>query len=524
MKKTSFSIFTFITIVFVFSCKNTSNEFYTIKPEVLKDKIAGGWAGQTIGCTYGGPTEFNFKGTMIQDYQPIPWNDHYIKRNFENNPGLYDDVYMDLSFVSVFDKYGSDAPADSFAHAFANAKFELWHANQVARYNILNGIKPPASGHWLNNPHADCIDFQIEADFAGLMSPGMPNTASEVCDKIGHIMNSGDGWYGGVYIAAMYSLSFISDDINYIVTEALKSIPDSSDFYKCISDVIGWYNKYPDDWKQTWFEVEKKWTEDVGCPEGVFYSYNIDAKVNCAYVVIGLLYGKGDFNKTIDIATRCGQDSDCNPATAGGILGTIKGYEKIPAFWKTSLEEVRDMNFAYTEISINKACKMGYDQAIKMIKRNGGKVSEIEITIKLQKISPVEFEKNFAGHYPIERKVINANFSDSVYFTFEGNGIVLEGSPFFRDNINADRNQVIKAEVYIDSALVETISVPVNYLVRKTELFWKYQLPLKEHVLRIIWLNPDKYIDVHVNEAVIYSDKPAVSIIKHPATYLNSEL
>lgn len=78
-------------------------------------------------------------------------------------------------------------------------------------------------GHWKNNPHADCIDFQIEADFAGIMSPGMPNTASEICDKVGHIMSYGDGWYGGVYVAAMYSLAFISDDIYLVVSEALKT-------------------------------------------------------------------------------------------------------------------------------------------------------------------------------------------------------------------------------------------------------------------------------------------------------------
>mgnify|MGYP003372120165 FL=1 len=124
---------------------------------------------------------------------------------------------------------------------------------------------PPASGHWLNNPHADDLDYQIEADYAGLMSPGMPNTASEISDKIGHIMNYGDGWYGGVYVGAMYSLSFISDDIEFIVTEALKTIPEQSTYYKCMSDVIRWHKEYPDDWKRTWFECEKKWSSDIGC-------------------------------------------------------------------------------------------------------------------------------------------------------------------------------------------------------------------------------------------------------------------
>jgi hypothetical protein len=232
---------------------NNAPKRITFTKEQLKDKIMGGWAGQTIAVTFGGPYEFRFEGTFIQDYQPLLWYDGYLKKTMIENPGLYDDLYMDLTFVDVFEKYGLDAPVDSFANAFAHAGYMLWHANQASRYNLLNGIKAPKSGYWLNNPHADDIDFQIESDFSGLMSPGMPNTASQISDKIGHIMNYGDGWYGGVFIGAMYTLAFTSNDINYIVNEALKVIPRQSNYYKCISDVIKWNKQYPGDWHQTWF-------------------------------------------------------------------------------------------------------------------------------------------------------------------------------------------------------------------------------------------------------------------------------
>ncbi|MBT5425659.1 MAG: ADP-ribosylglycohydrolase family protein, partial [Bacteroidetes bacterium] len=109
----------------------------TIQKDILKDKIMGGWAGQVIGCTYGGPTEFQYNGTMIQDYIPIPWNEDRMEWYYDNAPGLYDDVYMDLTFVQIFETEGLDAPATSHAHAFANAEYMLWHANQAARYNIL---------------------------------------------------------------------------------------------------------------------------------------------------------------------------------------------------------------------------------------------------------------------------------------------------------------------------------------------------------------------------------------------------
>ena len=210
---------------------NVAGKSILFTKEKLQDKIMGGWAGQTIGVTFGGPYEFRFQGTFIDDYQAFLWYDGYLKKTMLENPGLYDDLYMDLTFVDVFEKYGLDAPIDSFANAFANAGYVLWHANQAARYNILNGIKAPMVGHWINNPHADCIAYQIEADFAGLMSPGMPNAASVISDKIGHIMNYRDGWYGGVYVGALYALAFGSDNINYVVEEGLKTIPKQSEFY-----------------------------------------------------------------------------------------------------------------------------------------------------------------------------------------------------------------------------------------------------------------------------------------------------
>jgi hypothetical protein len=83
----------------------------------------------------------------------------------------------------------------------------------------------------------------------------------------------------------MYTLAVYNKNIDFIVNEALKSIPEKSEFYQCISDVIKWHKMYPNDWKQTWFEAQKKWTQDIGCPEGVFNPFNIDAKVNAEYVL-----------------------------------------------------------------------------------------------------------------------------------------------------------------------------------------------------------------------------------------------
>jgi hypothetical protein len=486
----------------------------TMSESVLKDKIKGGWAGQTIGVTFGGPYEFKFNGTFIQDYQPLSWYQGYVKKTMLETPGLYDDLYMDLTFVDVFERLGLDAPVDSFAHAFAHAGYRLWHANQAARYNILNGMKAPATGHWLNSPHADDIDYQIEADYAGLMSPGMPNTASAISDKIGHIMNYGDGWYGGVYFGAMYTLAFVSDDVNYVVNEALKTIPEQSNYNKCIADVIKWHKQYPNDWHQTWFELQKKWSSDLACPEGVYLPFNIDATINSAYVVLALLYGQGDFSKTLEIATRAGQDADCNPSSAAGILGTMMGYSEIPDYWKNNLKDAEDIDFKYTTISLNDVYDIGYKHAIENIKKNGGAVRGTNVQIITQKPKAVRFEKSFPGLYPVAKEKIAIKGGKEISFEFEGTGFILSGDA--RPKNNTSPNYEFKTEVYLDGKILESPTLPTDFTTRRLEVSWKYPLNKGKHTVLVKILNPDDRYDIRNIEYIVFSDKPATtSLLKH---------
>ena len=482
----------------------------TLSIDKLKDKIKGGWAGQTIGVTYGGPTEFKYNGTFIQDYQPIVWYDGYLKKTMEEIPGLYDDVYMDLTFVDVLERLGFDAPVDSFAYAFANAEYKLWHANQAARYNILNGIKAPASGHWLHNPHADDIDYQIEADFAGLMSPGMPNAASHISDKVGHIMNYGDGWYGGIYVGALYALAFVSDDIHFIVSEALKTVPAQSQFYQCMADVIKWHKQYPKDWKQTWFELQKKWADDIGCPDGTFNAFNIDAKINAAYILLGLLYGNGDYGKTLEIAARAGQDSDCNPSSAGGILGTMIGYNKIPAYWKMGLKEVENMDFKYTTMSLNKVYDISYKHAIETIKRNSGTVNGNNVTIRVQRPQTVRMEKAFENMVPVAKVDYTTAITGEQQFEFEGTGFILRGRALKKERNLPEK--VLTAAVYVDGKEEGVFSFPTDFTTRRLEICWKYQLPKGKHTVKLVAKNiPDGY-ELRPMEYLVYSDQPLPKI------------
>lgn len=481
------------------------NAAFSISKEVLKDKIKGGWAGQTIGVTFGWPTEFVYLGTFMQDYQQIKWHDDYVNEAMRVFPGLFDDIYMDLTFVNTFERLGLNSPADSFAHDYARRGYELWHANQVGRYNILQGKKARESGHWLNNPHADDIDFQIEADFAGLMSPGMPNAASEISDRIGHIMNYGDGWYGGVFVANMYAQAFKNKDIKVVVSQALKVIPARSKFYQCVSDVVKWHKKYPDDWKQTWFELQKKWAEEVGCPDGVFHPLDIDAKLNAAYVVLGLLYGNGDFAKTMEISTRAGQDSDCNPSTAAGVLGTMIGYSNIPDYWLNPVKKAEDKIFSYTDLSLNKTYELSFGHALKNIEANGGSIHGDQVLIPVQVPNIVAFEESFAGHYPREKVVHNKVNGEKLVLTTQGIGFVLRGH--LRKKTYGAPDKVIRAKLFIDGVEVEESGFSTIATARKTELFWRYNLPTGKHHVEIRVTEPNPDYELVLTESLEYDAK-----------------
>jgi len=501
-------LFHVIVVLILFThCQPQESDYQTISKAQLRDKIKGAWAGQTIGVTFGYPVEFKYKSTIIPDYEILVWNDSILRNTYENHPGAYDDIYMDLTFVQVFESEGLDAPAESSATAFAEAEYPLWFANQTARRNILDGLTAPASGHWLNNPCADDIDFQIEADFAGIMAPGMVNSAVGVCDKIGHIMNYGDGYYGGVYVAAMYSLAFISSDIDYIVREALRVIPAESQFAQTMSDVIRWHAEDPQDWKATWFKVHRKWSSEVGSAVGVFDSFNIDAKINAAWVLMGLLYGEGDFTRTLEIATRCGDDADCNPATAGGILGALKGYAAIPSYWKQGLADVEPINFKYTNISLRDVYELSFKHALQMIQENGGNVKDDILTIKQQHPQVVPLEVAFEGHFPTSKPKIDVVLKDSLNYQFEGKGFVMRGKAIK----TGVEDYVFEVQMSIDRERAGIVKLPTDFIKRGFYPFWQFQLEDSVHIIELQVLNPTDSAHIYLQEILIYGSEPMVA-------------
>ena len=394
-------LFTFLIV----GCQ--SEQYKIITEDELRNRIAGGWAGKMIGVSYGEPTEFVYNGVINED--PINWNPEALRRSINQ-----DDLYVQMSFMMTMDEFGLDAPAEKFGEAFANAGYMLWHANRGARMNIWNGIKPPNSGHPDFNLHADDIDFQIEADYIGLMCPAMPQTSNHICDKIGHIMNYGDGVYGGMFVSALYAAAYFEDDVKEVLYKSMKSIPVESQYHQILSDVIDGYNKNPDDWKKTWKEIYAKWGEvDICC---ALSEFNIDAKLNGAFIAMGLLYGEGDFEKTMEVSTRCGADSDCNPSNCAGVMGIILGYDNLSSDWTKYIDEISDSLFIYTNYSFNIAVERTLHYAKKLIVDNGGKFENGKLYIKEQEPVPAKLEVSFPGTVPKEKVTID----DEDYWEWKG--------------------------------------------------------------------------------------------------------
>jgi len=171
----------------------------------------------------------------------------------------------------------------------------------------------------------------------------------------------------------MYAEAFFEDDMEKIVFAGLKCIPQQSQYAECIRDVLAWYKQNPHDWQKTWQLIEAKYQDNpdyrrFSCSKGDF---NIDAKINGAYIIMGLLYGEGDPDKTIIISTRCGQDSDCNPSNAGGILFTTIGFENLPDKFKSALNpEGKFSHTPYNFPTLVKVCEKLVRQAVV---RSGGR-------------------------------------------------------------------------------------------------------------------------------------------------------
>ena len=373
-------------------------QFRRLPMKTYLDHMKGAWLGQMIGVGWGQPTEFKVMGAIIPESQMPPWKPEMV--NQHDN----DDCYVEMTFMRTLEQYGFDVSIRQAGIDFANSGYPLWHANDAGRTNLRRGIAPPDSGHPHFNAHADDIDYQIEADYAGIISPGLPNQVIELSQKFGRLMNYGDGLYAGYFIGGMYAESYFESDIEKVIEAGRKCVPPDSQYAEMLRDVIQWCHENAD-WQKTWQLVEEKYhknpqyTHGLCSKAGSNGAFSIDTKLNGAYILIGLLYGKGDPDKSMVLACRCGQDSDCNPANAGGIFFAMLGHAKTPTRFIHKLDLSR--KYSFTEYTVPKVFEVSEALVRQAIVRNGGRIEkdaagEEILVIPTQTPQPGPYEKSYA--------------------------------------------------------------------------------------------------------------------------------
>jgi hypothetical protein len=224
---------------------------------------------------------------------------------------------------------------------------------------------------------------------------------------------------------------------------------------------------------------------------------------------MGLLYGEGDPMKTLEISTRCGQDSDCNPSNALAVIGVIRGFSGLPSEMQDGVNAMGDSTFIHTSYSFNTAVESTYNYALELIQKDGGTISGNKIRIKSQEPAepPLEvafpdivFDRNISvfeenswkkkGKWQIREvssrdgsKTNQSIFSDmpgdELELKFNGTGIALYGN-WFKDGG--------KADVYIDGTLHRSIDTYYYFAGQQhTECIW-HALDLQpgEHTMKIV--------------------------------------
>jgi len=326
-----------------------------------RDQMKAGWIGQIIGVSWGAPTEGRYRQIMPEKDMPP------FKSSLINDAFGQDDLYVEMTFLRSMEQHGLEVSIRQAGIDFANSGYSLWVANDAGRRNLRQGIAPPDSSHPKFHNCAGAIDYQIEADYSGLIAPGMPNTAIGMGEKFGRLMNYGDGMYAGQFIGGMYAEAFFEKDVTKVIEAGLKCIPPECLYAEMVRDMLRWRRENPQ-WEKTWELVDKKYRSRD------YYISQLDVKLEGAFVLTGLLYGNGDPDQTMIISCRCGSDSDCNPSSSGGVLFTTLGVSKLPERFYKELNETAV--FSHTAYTFPALIDVSEKLARQALAKEGGRVEK----------------------------------------------------------------------------------------------------------------------------------------------------
>lgn len=279
--------------------------------EVFRDQIKAAWMSQLIGAAM---------GTMVEGYTSKNLYEAFGDvKDYIREPNTYnDDITFEIAFLDAFKEKGYDVTSRDIALSWIGLIPCGWSAEEIALRNIRAGMMPPESGKF-NNPFNEWIGAQMRGAICGMVAPGNPRLAAELAWKDGEVSHINNGILGEIFNAVMASLAFVCDDVKEVVKTAIDLIPKDSEYYSVVSFAYDACMKHKD-WHDALAECEQK-----------YIKYNwIHAYPNACCEVIALMYGHGDFDKTLNIITMCGIDADCNAGMIMPVLGIQKGMCIIP--------------------------------------------------------------------------------------------------------------------------------------------------------------------------------------------------
>jgi ADP-ribosylglycohydrolase len=284
---------------------------------VIRDRIHGGWLGKNIGGALGGPFEGWTRQRIAQAYGEIT---DYVKKPPST---LNDDTAYEIVALRVVEQKGRDFTARDLGLEWVERIPTSYTAERVAIENLKRGIMPPDCA-LTDNPYREWIGAQMRGEVWGLLCPGRPADAVEYAYRDAVVSSERNGVYGELYDAALVAAAFVESDPRRLVALGLGFVPARSRFAEVVRDSIAWCDE-SSSWLEAWEKAERSHA-------GRYHPVHTFPAI-CA-VVIGLLFGKGDFERSTCITAMCGLDTDCSAGQTAAIMGVILGASAIPPKWK----------------------------------------------------------------------------------------------------------------------------------------------------------------------------------------------
>lgn len=282
-----------------------------IHTDEFRNQIKGAWLSQMIGGAM---------GTMVEGYTSLNLYKTFGEvTGYLREPNTYnDDITYELAFLDAFRTYGYSITSKEIGLAWVALIPCGWSAEEIALRNMKAGIMPPESGTF-NNPFNEWIGAQMKGGVCGMAAPGKPKLAARLAWADGEVAHANNGILGEVFNAVMTSLAFVEPDIKEVVRRAIALIPKDSEYCSVISFAYERCLVY-ENWHLALEECEER-----------YHRYNwIHAYPNACCEIIALMYGDGDYAKTLHIITMCGIDVDCNAGMIMPLLAIQKGMGIIP--------------------------------------------------------------------------------------------------------------------------------------------------------------------------------------------------